>query len=106
MIVVDANRIGTLYIQSSDSPTSVRVLKNDPDWYTPVLWQSEVGSIVTGYYRHNMILIDKAIQSTEEAQHLMMQHHRFVSSNLVFELVGTGNLLGSFQEPLFSLRIL
>ena len=91
MIVVDANLIGNLFMQSSNSPIAVQVFEKDPDWYTPFLWQSEVRSIVTSYYRHNMITLDRAVQAMEEAHHLMIDHDRFVSSSLVLELVGTSN---------------
>lgn len=91
MIVVDANLIGNLFMQSSNSPIAVQVFEKDPDWYAPFLWQSEVRSIVTSYYRHNMITLDRAVQAMEEAHHLMIDHDRFVSSSLVLELVGTSN---------------
>lgn len=91
MIVVDANLIGNLFMQSSNSPIAVQVFEKDPDWYAPFLWQSEVRSIVASYYRHNMITLDRAVQAMEEAHHLMIDHDRFVSSSLVLELVGTSN---------------
>jgi len=91
MIVVDANLIGNLYLQNNDSPLAVKVFEKDPDWYAPFLWQSEVRSIVTSYFRHNFITSDKAMQILEEAHGLMVNHDRFVSSSVVLELVGTSN---------------
>ena len=89
MIVADANLIGNLFMQSSDSSIAIQVFEKDPDWYAPFLWQSEVRSIVTSYFRHKMITIDKAIQVMDEAHELMINHERFVASNLVLELVGS-----------------
>jgi predicted nucleic acid-binding protein len=88
MIVVDANLIGNLFMQSSDSQLAIQVFEKDPDWYAPFLWQSEVRSILTSYFRHNIITIDKAIQVMDEAHALMINHERFIASHLVLELVG------------------
>ncbi len=88
MIVADANLIGNLFIQSKDSPLAMQVFEKDPDWYAPLLWQSEIRSIVTSYVRHNLLTLDKAYQIMDEAHRLMIDHERFISSNLVLELVG------------------
>ncbi len=87
MIVVDANLIGALFIQGEQSPVATRVFEKDPDWYAPLLWQSEMRSLITSYLRHRLITLDKATQIMDEAHALMMEHERFVSSNLVLELV-------------------
>jgi len=89
MIVVDANLIGNLLIKSDHSPLAVQVFEKDPDWYAPILWQSEVRSIVTSYFRHHRLTLDKGYQIMDEAHGLMTDHERFVSSNLVLEFVGT-----------------
>jgi len=89
MIVVDANLIGNLLIKSNHSPLAVQVFEKDPDWYAPILWQSEVRSIVTNYFRHNRLTLDKGFQIMDEVHGLMTDHERFVSSNLVLELAGT-----------------
>lgn len=87
MIVVDANLIGALFIQGEQSPVATRVFEKDPDWYAPLLWQSEMRSLITSYLRHRLITLDKSTQIMDEAHALMMEHERFVSSNLVLELV-------------------
>ena len=89
MIIVDANLIGNLFIQSDHSPLAIQVFEKDPDWYAPILWQSEVRSIVTAYFRHHLLTLDKVYRVMDEAHALMIDHERFISSNLVLELVGT-----------------
>jgi len=89
MIIVDANLIGALFVQSDQSLLATQIFEKDPDWYAPLLWQSEVRSLVTSYFRHNLITLDKATQIMSEAHALMMEHERFISSNLVLELVST-----------------
>jgi predicted nucleic acid-binding protein len=87
MIVVDANLIGNLFINSDHSQLAIQVFEKDPDWYAPLLWQSEVRSIVSSYFRHHLLTLGKALQVMDEAHQLMMEHERFISSHLVLELV-------------------
>ena len=87
MIVADANLIGNLFLNSTDSPLAIQVFEKDPDWYAPLLWQSEVRSIVTGYMRHNLLTIEQANQVMDAAHGLMKDHDRLISSSLVLELV-------------------
>jgi predicted nucleic acid-binding protein len=89
MIIVDANLIGAVFLQSEQSPLATRVFEKDPDWYAPLLWQSEMRSLITGYLRHKLITLGKATQVMDEAHALMVEHERYVSSNLVLELVNT-----------------
>lgn len=89
MIVVDANLIGALFVQGEQSPLAARIFEKDPDWYAPVLWQSEMRSLITSYLRHKLIELNKATQIMGEVHALMVEHERFVSSNLVLELVST-----------------
>jgi len=89
MIVVDADLIGNLFMKSKDSALAIQVFERDPDWYAPMLWQSEVRSIVTSYFRHNLLTLDQAFRIMDEVHSLMMERERFVSSSLVLELVGT-----------------
>ena len=87
MIIVDVNLIGALFLQSEQAPLASRIFERDPDWYAPLLWQSEMRSLITSYLRHKLITLDKATQIMDEAHALMVDHERYVSSNLVFELV-------------------
>ncbi|MCC6500169.1 MAG: type II toxin-antitoxin system VapC family toxin [Anaerolineales bacterium] len=87
MIVVDANMIGYFFITGDYSPLAIQVFEKDPDWYAPMLWQSEVRSIITQYFRFKKMPLAQSQQLMNEAHDLMLEHERFVSSNLVFELV-------------------
>lgn len=89
MIVVDANLIGTLFIKSEDSPLAIQVFERDPDWYAPLLWQSEVRSMLTSYFRHNLLTLENALQIMDEAHGLMIDHERYISSSLVLDLVSS-----------------
>ena len=87
MIIVDVNLIGALFLQSEQAPLASRIFEKDPDWYAPLLWQSEMRGLITSYLRHKLITLDEAAQIMDEAHALMVDHERYISSNLVFELV-------------------
>lgn len=87
MIVVDSNLIGYFFIEGEHSQLAIQVFENDPDWYAPLLWQSEVRSIVTKHFRFKNMPLIRSQQIMNEAHDLMIEHDRFVSSDLVLELV-------------------
>ena len=89
MIVVDANLINNLFVESKDSPLAIQVFAKDPDWYAPLPWQSEMRRVMTSYFRHNLLTLEKAYRIMDEAHGLMMKHERFISSTVVLELVAT-----------------
>ena len=89
ILVVDANLIGALFVQSDQSPLATRIFEKDADWYAPLLWQRKMRSLITSYLRHQLINLEKATQIMDEAHALMIEHERFVSSHLVLELVST-----------------
>jgi predicted nucleic acid-binding protein len=90
MIVVDANLIGYLFIMGENSLLATEVFSKDPDWYAPQLWQSEMRSVVTKYFRFQNMPLEKCQQIMNEAHDLMIEHERFVSSNVVLELMASG----------------
>lgn len=89
MIVVDANLIGYFFIATEDSALAMQVFEKDPDWYAPLLWQSEVRSAVSKYVRFKNMSLEEAQNTMDEAHDFMLEHERYVSSNVVLELMST-----------------
>ncbi len=89
MIVVDANLIGYFFIEGEFSSLASQVFEKDPDWYAPLLWQSEVRSIVTKHFRFKKMPLIKSQQIMNEAHDLMIEHERFVSSSTVLDLISS-----------------
>lgn len=87
MIVVDANLIGHFFIEGEFTPLALQVFEKDPDWHAPLVWQSEMRSIVTKHFRFQGMTFEKSQIVMNEAHDLMFEHERNVSSNLVIELV-------------------
>jgi predicted nucleic acid-binding protein len=51
MIVVDSNVIAYCWIHGTRTALAHRLRRIDADWHAPVLWRSEMRSILTGYRR-------------------------------------------------------
>ena len=60
MIIVDANIITYLVIQSDKTPLAVSVIEKDNDWHAPVLWRSEMLNELAFYMRNTALSADAA----------------------------------------------
>jgi predicted nucleic acid-binding protein len=61
MIVVDTNVIGYLFLSSERSFQAERALQNDIEWAAPLLWRSELCSVLVMYLRKNLIKLEHAL---------------------------------------------
>jgi predicted nucleic acid-binding protein len=86
MIVVDTNVIAYLYLHSAYSDLSERALVKDPQWAAPLLWRSELRSVLTKYLRNRIISLGIAQQIMEEAENRMRDGEYEVSSLQVLSL--------------------
>lgn len=86
MIVVDTNVIGYLYLTSDHSTQAEQALLKDPLWAAPVLWRSELRSVLTLYIRKKLLSLADAQQVMDEALHLMQGREYEVASYQVLAL--------------------
>jgi predicted nucleic acid-binding protein len=86
MIIVDANIIAYLLLETEHTPLAEAVWARDPDWYVPVLWRSEVENILVNAVRHNHLTIEKARERMEMALHILDDREDLVSSDQVLIL--------------------
>lgn len=86
MIVVDTNIIAYLVINSEYSGMAVRVFKKDPNWACPVLWQSEMSSILTLYIRKGTLTLSQAQERMAFAQALVGQVSTVISYKVILGL--------------------
>lgn len=89
MIIVDANLIAYLVLDTEKTEIAEKVLAKDSDWYAPLLWRSEVQSVLANYIRHNLLTLTTAQAVMEKALKLMADREYFVSSELVLNLAVT-----------------
>ena len=86
MIVVDTNIIGYLYLTSAHSTQAERALLKDPLWVAPLLWRSELRSVLALYIRKQLLSLADAQQIMEEALRLMQGREYETASHQVLSL--------------------
>ena len=87
MIVVDTNIIGYLYLSSPWSELAEKALLKDDDWVAPLLWRSELRSVLSQYLRKGFLSFEDALAIMDEATALMRGMEYEVASKEVLELV-------------------
>lgn len=86
MIIADTNLIVYLYITGDQSDLAQKVLKKDPVWIAPPLWQSEFRNVLAGYMRRGMTL--KQAQQTMKDPLMVMEGRQVEpSSEKILELL-------------------
>jgi predicted nucleic acid-binding protein len=86
VIVVDSNIIGYLYLSSARSEQAEQVLRQDSHWVAPLLWRSELESVLTLYLRRGHLSLTTARKIMDEALKLMAGQEYEVRPARVLEL--------------------
>ncbi len=89
MIVVDTNIIAHLFIEGERSSEAERVLEKDPDWAAPLLWASELRSVLVKCVRGGFVERTDAFRIMAEAESLMSGGEYAVVSAEVLELAAS-----------------
>ena len=92
MIVVDSNVIAYCWINGDRTPLVHRLRRRDPQWHAPVLWRSEMRSILAGYWRDRSLTETQSRQVMAAAEAGMAGREHHLSSERVFEIVGSTRL--------------
>lgn len=86
MIVADTNLIVYLFINGDKTPLAQEVLKKDPHWIVPPLWQSEFRNVLAGHIRRGMKLA-QAKRIMEEAMSTFEDREVAPSSEKILVLI-------------------
>jgi predicted nucleic acid-binding protein len=87
LIVVDTNVIAYLLIDSEYTEAAEDLLARDVVWHAPVLWRSELRSVLAGYLRRKTLTLEQATQIQSEAEDMMFSREHDADSHKVLELV-------------------
>ena len=68
MIVVDTNVIAYLWIPGASTEAAERLYREDPEWCAPLLWRSELRSVLAAQLRRRRMTLDVAIRIVEAAE--------------------------------------
>jgi len=92
MIVVDTNIIAYLFISGEYSKHAENVLLEDPQWAAPLLWRSELRSVLSQYIKKELLSLADAVDIMENASQLMENNEYDVNSRLVLTLAEQSSL--------------
>ncbi len=92
MIVVDSNIIAYCWVNGPLTPLAQRVRVKDPDWHVPILWRSEMRSILAGYLRDGSLSLSQVARIMAAAEDALAGSEHLVPSAAVFEIAGKSRL--------------
>jgi len=92
VIVVDSNVIAYCWVNGPLTQLAQRVRVKDPDWHVPILWRSEMRSILTGYLRDGSLNGPQVARIKEAAEDALAGSEHLVPSASVFEIAGKSRL--------------
>jgi len=87
MIVVDTNVIAYLFLTGEYSERAEIALQVDPEWAAPLLWRSELRSVLAGYLHKEVLTTADCLRIMDEAGRLVSGREYVVPSGRVFEAV-------------------
>jgi predicted nucleic acid-binding protein len=88
VIVADTNLIAYLLIPGQWTETAEAILRRDPAWAAPLLWRSELRSVLTLAKRRYDLDLRQVLSIMEEAERLMKGNEFQVNSAEVLRLAG------------------
>ncbi len=92
MIVVDSNVIAYCWINGSLTSLAQSVRSKDPDWHVPILWRSEMRSILIGYFRDGSLNEQQITDIKQATESGLAGREHVISSELVFEIARASRL--------------
>ena len=92
MIVVDTNVIAYLFLKGEYNQNAEKLLKSDSDWAVPILWRSELRSILTLYLRKNLITLNQSYEIIQESQKLLKGNEYTIDSLQLLEEINKSTL--------------
>jgi len=92
VIVVDSNVIAYCWLNGPLTATAQRVRVRDPDWHAPILWRSEMRSILTGYCRDGSLPRTHCVRVMDVMEEALRGSEHLVSSAGVFRIAEKSRL--------------
>jgi predicted nucleic acid-binding protein len=89
VIIADTNLIVYLLLRGQSTEEAEAVYRKDPKWGAPRLWRSEFRNVLVLYLRRNLIGMEQALETMEQAERLMGGQEFEVESSHVLWLAST-----------------
>ena len=91
MIVVDTNIIAYLYISGEKSLQAEQLLSFDSLWNAPILWRSELRSVLSQYLRKGILNLEDILIILQQAEELLNDSEYKITSAHVMQLVNSSS---------------
>lgn len=92
MIVVDTNVLAYCWTRGPRTALAQTVRLRDPDWHVPVLWRSELCSVLSGYLWSGALELGQAWAIMAAAEAALAGREHLPSSEAVLELASKTRL--------------
>jgi len=92
VIVVDSNVVAYCWLNSPRTELAQAVRVQDGDWHVPVLWRSELRSMIGGYVRRSDLTLKQAGAVMQRIEAELQGNEHLVESDDVLKLLSTSDL--------------
>jgi len=92
MIVVDTNVIAYCWIRGDRTALAQRVRLQDRDWHVPILWRSELRSVLAQHVRRGTLAFEDASAVMKATESALAGREHLVASEGVLELAARSGL--------------
>lgn len=92
MIVVDTNVIAYCWIRGDRTALAQRVRLLDPDWHVPILWRSELRSVLALHVRRGSLALEDAAAVMAATESALAGREHLIASDTVLELAARTGL--------------
>jgi len=103
VIVVDSNVIAYCWLNGPKTGLAQRVRVTDPDWRVPVLWRSEMRSILAGYLRDGSLSPAEARRVMRQIEEALEGREHLMASDAVLRVVVEVTRLSAYDAELVAL---
>ena len=92
MIVVDSNVIAYCWLNTNLTDVAQLVRREEREWHVPLLWRSEMRSVLAGYMRKGQLTARDAAGVMSRVEKELEGHEHLIESGAVLELVRSTEL--------------
>lgn len=102
MIVVDSNVVAYCWIRGPLTPLAQRLRVADPEWHVPILWRSELRSILAGYLRNGSLEPVHARRIMAATESALAGREHLIDSDAVIDVI-QATALSAYDAELVAL---
>jgi predicted nucleic acid-binding protein len=86
VIVADTNLIAYFLLPGEHTAEAVAVFRKDPEWAAPLLWRSELRSVLAHYLRRNVLSLQQALETMADAETMLQGREYTLPSEPIIRL--------------------